>query len=143
MEIIVQVLPLMMIKEAEISKMKQNFINNFSKMFKDFLKTKYLIQMYNCQQKKHKKNLTQEIEKQFQQNVLVIQVKQEQSVILEKQEELQVETGGNQEQKYKRRYLFKKRYKLLKQILRLLRLEIKWKRSQFHFTLKSLKNSMD
>ncbi|CAD8104196.1 unnamed protein product [Paramecium sonneborni] len=52
-EIIVQVLPQMMIKATEITKMKENFINNFSKMFKKFLKSKYLIYMNKQQKNKH------------------------------------------------------------------------------------------
>ncbi|CAD8129615.1 unnamed protein product [Paramecium sonneborni] len=56
MEIIVQVLSSMLIKASEKIRMKQNFINNFQKMFKAFLKRKYLIQMYQQLQNKKIQN---------------------------------------------------------------------------------------
>ncbi|CAD8204075.1 unnamed protein product [Paramecium pentaurelia] len=46
MEIIVSVLPLMMVKKTEIINLKQNFIKNFSKMYRELLKSEYLIKMY-------------------------------------------------------------------------------------------------
>ncbi|CAD8103768.1 unnamed protein product [Paramecium sonneborni] len=61
MEIMVWVLPSMMIKSFDIIKMKQNFINNFSKIFKVFEKSEYLIKMYQQQQKKHLIKLNNEI----------------------------------------------------------------------------------
>ncbi|CAD8089152.1 unnamed protein product [Paramecium sonneborni] len=69
-EIIVQVLPQMMVKATEITKMKENFINNFTKMLHNFLKSKYLISLYKCQQKLHQIKLTNEIEKEFQQDCI-------------------------------------------------------------------------
>ncbi|CAD8098801.1 unnamed protein product [Paramecium sonneborni] len=74
-------------------KMMKNSINDGNNnlsvaydMLEELLKSKYLIQMYNCQQKKHQKTLIQEIEKEFQQNDLLMSLKQEQQVIIEKQE---------------------------------------------------------
>ncbi|CAD8166180.1 unnamed protein product [Paramecium pentaurelia] len=49
MEIVVQVLSEMIIKETAINNLKQNCINNFSKELKALYKSKYLIEMYQQQ----------------------------------------------------------------------------------------------
>ncbi|CAD8190165.1 unnamed protein product [Paramecium pentaurelia] len=64
MEIIVQVLPEMMVKAAEIVNLKQNFIKNFSKMFKDFFKSKSMIHLYNQQKKNYLIKVSNEVEKE-------------------------------------------------------------------------------
>ncbi|CAD8072777.1 unnamed protein product [Paramecium sonneborni] len=52
MEIIVQVLPLMIVKATEIINLRQTFINNCSLMLKELLNSKSLIKIYQQQQNK-------------------------------------------------------------------------------------------
>ncbi|CAD8103723.1 unnamed protein product [Paramecium primaurelia] len=52
-EIIVQVLPNTILKPTEIINIKQTFLENFSKMLIEFFISKYRIQMYKSQQKRH------------------------------------------------------------------------------------------
>ncbi|CAD8105018.1 unnamed protein product [Paramecium primaurelia] len=53
MEIIVQVLPNMILKATEIINIKQTFLKNFSNMLEEFYISKYRIQMFKSQQKRH------------------------------------------------------------------------------------------
>ncbi|CAD8104437.1 unnamed protein product [Paramecium primaurelia] len=71
MEIIVQVLPNMILKATEIINIKQNFLKNFSKMLKEFYISKYRIQMYKSQQKKHLLGLINEVKKESQAEIQV------------------------------------------------------------------------
>ena len=46
MEIVVQVLPLMSIKASEINTLRKTFINNFSKLFSNYLERIFTIKKY-------------------------------------------------------------------------------------------------
>ncbi|CAD8214995.1 unnamed protein product [Paramecium pentaurelia] len=73
MEIIVQVLPNIILKATEIINIKQTFLKNFQKIFKEFLISKYRIQMYKSQQKRHFEQSINEINKESETEIQVDQ----------------------------------------------------------------------
>ncbi|CAD8205761.1 unnamed protein product [Paramecium pentaurelia] len=71
MEIIVQVLPNMILKATEIINIKQTFLKNFPKTLKEFIISKYKIQMYKSQQKMHLLGLINEVNEESEAEIQV------------------------------------------------------------------------